>query len=135
MDVKLPDQNTIQRRTSKFYKGKRCTIWDNYQPSIKYVLQTSKKNWDDARFSCELRGMRLAQIRNEREWKEAQFAIQGQLVWIGASDRRNEGSWLYTDHSPVTFEKLIRPVNKKQPKNDCLGLSSTTKDEDCAAAN
>jgi hypothetical protein len=62
MDVnkKLAAKATIGRRTSKFFTGKRCTIWDNYQPSIKYVLNRARKNWDDAKFSCEVKGMKLA---------------------------------------------------------------------------
>jgi len=56
--------------------------------------------------------MRLAQIRNVRELKEAQAASEGQFVWIGASDRRKEGSWIFTDNTPVTFDRLIRPENK-----------------------
>jgi len=71
------------------------------------VYIDKKRRWVDAKSLCQLDGGELASIRNAREWQFVKGILTSSGVtsgvWLGGSDSTTEGTWVWTDYSPVTY--------------------------------
>ncbi|XP_041753901.2 C-type lectin domain family 4 member F-like [Coregonus clupeaformis] len=92
--------------------------WRRFNSSL-YYISTDKKNWEESRQDCLRRGADLV-IINSRE--EQVFVNGFWEVWIGLTDRDEEGVWNWVDGTLLTTGYWA----SGQP-NSHLGL-----DEDCA---
>lgn len=99
--------------------------------------------WADAEASCVQAGGHLAtpatlgraDAAHTLALAIAQYApatsrvIDGPLaVWLGASDAADEGTWVWVDGQPFTFEPMSAPWSETQPDDaggseDCLSFS------------
>nr|BAC54022.1 C-type lectin 1 [Anguilla japonica] len=87
------------------------------------------KNWREAEFYCMIRGGHLASVHSNVEYqflRELNKASdpQDSMFWIGLTDIRKEGTWVWSDGSAVDFTTW----NPGQP-DDWQG------NEDCVHAN
>ena len=87
-------------------KSGRCFLWGG----------NKKRSWDEAEEFCQKEGGHLASVTSEaiHEYiiKEKNRKGVGYL-WLGGSDKEEEGVWKWSDGSPWEFAKL----NKGEPRN------------------
>ncbi len=96
-------------------------------PSEGYSLCTQRRNWFGARRDCARQGGRLVVLEDPEEnqavgalfrpWSDGSF-------WIGLSDDKEEGTWLWLDGTPLEY----LPWGNGEPNDYGSG-------EDCAHSN
>jgi len=57
---------------------------------------------------CEAQGGDLASVHSEEEWQFVKGVLDNTpsnfyYVWLGGSDQKTEGTWVWTDGSSVTY--------------------------------
>ncbi|XP_042549904.1 CD209 antigen-like protein C [Dipodomys spectabilis] len=98
--------------------------WTFFQGNC-YFLSKTQGNWNYSVTACQEVGAQLVIIKSDDE--------QGFLVeiskhkhpsWIGFSDVRQEGNWLWLDGSPLTqrLMKYWKPDNSDSKGEDCAEL-------------
>ncbi|MEO1229853.1 MAG: lectin-like protein, partial [Myxococcota bacterium] len=100
---------------------------DGCLPLGDHLLCLSRRSWDDARVECAARGGRLVIIESEDENALLGPRVRehtNRVFWMGAHDRTEEGSFLWTDGSTLSFSAWAQG----EP-NDSGGA------EDCAQGN
>lgn len=69
-------------------------------------------SWDDAEEYCVNWGGHLASVQNEAEMKVIHKIIKAKkirgLVWIGASDKKQEKTWTWSDGSKWQYSNWDR---------------------------
>ncbi len=83
-------------------------------PTRCFVLVSTPRTWADARAFCIGLGGRLADVRNSTE-NQALIPLVGTnpSTWLGGSDAVTEGSWVWTDGVPFSFNAW----GENQPSN------------------
>ncbi|XP_044222248.1 CD209 antigen-like protein E [Thunnus albacares] len=66
-----------------------------------YLISTKSGSWEKGRKDCRARGADLVVIDSYEE-QEFLINITKQASWIGLSDREKEGTWKWTDGTPLT---------------------------------
>uniref|UniRef100_A0AAQ6IG33 C-type lectin domain-containing protein n=1 Tax=Anabas testudineus TaxID=64144 RepID=A0AAQ6IG33_ANATE len=98
-----------------------------------YYFSTSKSTWDQSRDDCRRGGGDLVKIDSREEQVENTF-------WIGLTDSKEEGKWLWVDDSPLNtslaFWSGTEPDNwpgKGPEGEDCarMGKKSGADDLKC----
>ncbi|XP_030289425.1 CD209 antigen-like protein E [Sparus aurata] len=71
-----------------------------------YYISSGKKSWDDSREDCRGRGADLVIVNS----KEEQMFINSKnlVVWIGLTDREEEGTWRWVDGSVLNSTAFWR---------------------------
>ncbi|RVE55535.1 hypothetical protein OJAV_G00235320 [Oryzias javanicus] len=89
-----------------------------------YYISTNKKSWQNSRNDCLGRGADLI-IIDSREENEFAGAFQKRL-WIGLSDRQNEGNWSWPDGSPLrkSFWQPWEPNGYSDRDEDCVEINN-----------
>ena len=73
-----------------------------------YRLFNEKKNWDDAERFCQSQhGGHLAAVTNQEI--HDYINSKGRDMWVGGTDRQNEGGWSWSDCSDWGFTKWRGP--------------------------
>uniref|UniRef100_A0A3Q1H6Y4 C-type lectin domain-containing protein n=1 Tax=Anabas testudineus TaxID=64144 RepID=A0A3Q1H6Y4_ANATE len=89
-----------------------------------YYFSTSGRSWEESRYFCRRRGGDLVKIDS----REEQMNFVDDHFWIGLTDVREEGKWLWVDGSPLdtslTFWSGTEPDDWKDEHPD---------GEDCAS--
>uniref|UniRef100_A0A8C7X5J2 C-type lectin domain-containing protein n=1 Tax=Oryzias sinensis TaxID=183150 RepID=A0A8C7X5J2_9TELE len=95
-----------------------------------YFFSEESKSWDEAREFCRARGADLVVIDSKEE-NTFLLAFRNQAVWIGLTDKAQEGTWKWVDGSPLTLQFW----EKDQPDNgggrvsygeeDCIQIRNT----------
>ncbi|XP_061551926.1 galactose-specific lectin nattectin-like isoform X2 [Phycodurus eques] len=109
-----------------------------------YIFVQQQRTFIDAEQICILRGGNLVSILDAKENALVLELIRDTLgdiqdTWIGQHDGVEEGTFLWTDGSPVDFGAYTAP----QPDNfngveDCVEISSQTEawnDDECTDVN
>ncbi|XP_071383522.1 CD209 antigen-like protein D [Centroberyx affinis] len=92
-----------------------------------YYVSNEMKTWEESRQDCLRRGAHLVIINSKEEQK---FLVGlNKRVWIGLTDREEEGTWTWVDGSPLTTAYWGRT----QP-DDGDGFTKVGT-EDCAELN
>ena len=72
-----------------------------------YRLFNEKKNWDDAENFCQgQHGGHLAAVTSQEI--HDYINSKGRDIWVGGTDRQNEGGWSWSDCSDWKFTKWRR---------------------------
>uniref|UniRef100_A0A3P9L118 C-type lectin domain-containing protein n=1 Tax=Oryzias latipes TaxID=8090 RepID=A0A3P9L118_ORYLA len=88
-----------------------------------YFFSVESKSWDEARKFCRAREADLMVI-NTNDEKTFLVAFRDKPVWIGLTDKVQEGTWKWVDGSPLTLF-----WGKNQPSD---GGGKIHGEEDCA---
>lgn len=79
----------------------------------------------DADLECQAKGGQLLSIHDQatQDWtKEQAFAIAGNDWWIGLNDLQQEGTFVWTDGSPVDFTAWNEGEPNNAGEEDCANL-------------
>ncbi|XP_043993648.1 C-type lectin domain family 4 member E-like isoform X1 [Gambusia affinis] len=79
--------------------------WERYRESC-YFFSTNKSSWTDSRRSCTDLGSDLVKIDSREEQMFLEIRLKetienNETFWIGLTDSKTEGSWLWPDSSPL----------------------------------
>uniref|UniRef100_A0A8C7X5V5 C-type lectin domain-containing protein n=1 Tax=Oryzias sinensis TaxID=183150 RepID=A0A8C7X5V5_9TELE len=99
-----------------------------------YFFSVESKSWDKAREFCRTTEADLVVI-NTNDEKTFLLAFRNQAVWIGLTDKAQEGTWKWVDGSPLTLVGWGWFWEKDQPDNgggrvsygeeDCIQIRNT----------
>ncbi|XP_071383519.1 C-type lectin domain family 4 member F-like [Centroberyx affinis] len=90
-----------------------------------YYVSNEMKTWEESRQDCLRRGAHLVIINSKEEQK---FLVGlNTRVWIGLTDREEEGTWTWVDGSPLTTAYW----GQTQPDNGDNIRQSSVRTEDC----
>ncbi|XP_071399625.1 CD209 antigen-like protein E [Centroberyx affinis] len=67
-----------------------------------YFISTEQKNWEKSRQACADRQSHLMIVNSKEE--EDILDILNRRVWIGLTDREQEGTWKWVDGTSLTIE-------------------------------
>uniref|UniRef100_A0A3P9MCG5 C-type lectin domain-containing protein n=1 Tax=Oryzias latipes TaxID=8090 RepID=A0A3P9MCG5_ORYLA len=117
-------QKTMDHTRVKYVPGKTgCPAeWTRFGSSC-YFFSAESKSWDEAREFCRAREADLMVI-NTNDEKTFLVAFRDKPVWIGLTDKVQEGTWKWVDGSPLTLF-----WGKNQPSD---GGGKIHGEEDCA---
>ncbi|XP_047434305.1 asialoglycoprotein receptor 2-like [Mugil cephalus] len=84
-----------------------------------YYISLEKKSWKESRSYCQQRNADLV-IINSREEQEFTRRFRKEM-WIGLTDREEEGIWKWVDGTPLTtrFWGRDEPNSHKGRDEDC----------------
>ncbi|XP_029022721.1 C-type lectin domain family 4 member E-like isoform X2 [Betta splendens] len=94
--------------------------WDQHGGSC-YYFSSDKLTWDQSRSDCKRRGADLVQINSEEEQRFLDNKVGRKMTyfldwfWIGLTDSKEEGRWLWVDDSPLNTSLSF--WDKNQPDN------------------
>ncbi|XP_027142896.1 CD209 antigen-like protein C isoform X3 [Larimichthys crocea] len=86
-----------------------------------YYFLTNNLTWSDSRDECRQRGGDLVKIDSVEEQSFLQHRLKEKMIypedrhWIGLTDSKTEGTWLWTDGSPLN--KSLTFWSKREPDN------------------
>ena len=107
--------------------GDRCYLWSD-----------EKSNWKDAEEFCKKKGGHLASVTSEA----VDTYIAGEKekrrlrnLWIGGSDKENQGVWKWTDGSPWNFTNWYKDQPNSRGASNCLRYINDKKEWDDAPCN
>ncbi|XP_053386669.1 C-type lectin lectoxin-Lio3-like [Mercenaria mercenaria] len=82
-----------------------------------YRLVLEKMNWDAAKEHCQDLGGRLADIKSQEEEEFVERFVSGvnNQLWLGATDRESEGTFLWQDGTSIS-DAYVK-WGKNQPDN------------------
>uniref|UniRef100_UPI0037E71677 C-type lectin domain family 4 member E-like n=1 Tax=Semicossyphus pulcher TaxID=241346 RepID=UPI0037E71677 len=102
----------LERLQSLSGQKKTCPSgWKMFRCSC-YLFSTQSSSWEESRQDCSDREADLVIIDSSEEQEFLSKTIK-QDSWIGLSDRDNEGTWKWTDDTPLTLKFWW----SKQPDN------------------
>lgn len=102
-------------------------VADGCLPLGDHLLCLSRRSWDDARVECAQRGGRLVIMETEVENATVSARVRehtNRAFWIAATDRDEEGTFLWTDGSTLAYDAWA----ENEPNDFGSG-------EDCAQGN
>ncbi|XP_045910186.1 CD209 antigen-like protein C isoform X2 [Micropterus dolomieu] len=122
----------LDRLRSLSKQKKTCpTGWRMFSCTC-YLLSTKSETWEKGREDCKGRGADLVVIDSSEE-QEFLTKVINQDTWIGLNDIENEGTWKWTDGTPLTLSYWFT----RQPDNgdgdpqwgeeDCAHIRADTK--------
>ncbi|XP_054911274.1 type-2 ice-structuring protein-like isoform X2 [Poeciliopsis prolifica] len=95
-----------------------------------YYFSSTKSSWTDSRRSCINRGSDLVKIDSREEQMFLEVRLRGLMeddedkFWIGLTDSKTEGKWLWMDGSPL--DKSLSFWSQNEPDNwkneDCVRM-------------
>ncbi|XP_054911171.1 C-type lectin domain family 4 member E-like [Poeciliopsis prolifica] len=95
-----------------------------------YYFSSTKSSWTDSRRFCINRGSDLVKIDSREEQMFLEVRLRGLMeddedkFWIGLTDSKTEGKWLWMDGSPL--DKSLSFWSLKEPDNwrneDCVRM-------------
>ena len=89
-----------------------------------YLYKNTKETWDDALAVCQSMNSYLAEFTTESELKFIGGLLGGVVGWTGATDRNNEGTFVYQHskrHVPQKFWAKGEP-NDKGGNENCVEM-------------
>ncbi|XP_038151962.1 uncharacterized protein LOC119790490 [Cyprinodon tularosa] len=131
----LKEENEALRRNfSEEMRLNNRPEWERYQGKC-YKFNTRKSSWTESRDSCRRLGGDLVKIDNRDEQVFLEIRLRDWMeesedkFWIGLTDSKKEGRWLWADGSPLneslTFWSKGQPNdgNKRNPAGeDCVRM-------------
>ena len=106
----------IEKESAELEGEEVVEYWEGH----KYELYTRKKTWQDADTYCRGRGGHLASIKSEKEQREISMTSLGDPVWVGGSDKTEEGTWTWTDGSNFSFTNWEAGYGNNGEDSNCM---------------
>uniref|UniRef100_A0A671UBJ7 C-type lectin domain-containing protein n=1 Tax=Sparus aurata TaxID=8175 RepID=A0A671UBJ7_SPAAU len=108
-----------------------CNLFKQNGPQC-YYYSTDKLIWEQAREKCRRDGADLVKIESEDE--QVEHTADEDKFWIGLTDSVTEGTWLWTDGTPLnkslTFWGKGQPDNLKEGNangQDCVRMGEISR--------
>ncbi|XP_030268692.1 C-type lectin domain family 4 member E-like [Sparus aurata] len=138
---KLIDENAAMRKNITAEPCGKCQEgWEQNGPQC-YYFSTDKLIWEQARERCRRDGADLVKIESEDEQSFLMQKLRDKITktedrfWIGLTDSVTEGTWLWTDGTPLnkslTFWRKGEPDNWTEVNNtqyvngeDCVRMGT-----------
>ncbi|XP_068560738.1 CD209 antigen-like [Cebidichthys violaceus] len=116
----------MDRRQRWCKQKKTCPEgWRMFRCSC-YLLSTRSDSWEKSRKDCRDKGADLVIIDSLEEQKFLSSIIDRHRIWIGLSDRDDEGTWKWIDGTPLTeaYWDLDEPNNGggDHGEEDCVEI-------------
>ncbi|XP_063408183.1 C-type mannose receptor 2-like [Mytilus trossulus] len=114
--------------------------WQMYEPVLNcppdwnlfegncYFFSQDEKSWDDAKVYCVEQQSMLVEVmsENENNFLKGKAAEHQSSFWIGATDTKTEGVWLWgTSQTVVTFTDWNKPPDNHRGNQDCVQLQNS----------
>nr|XP_034344807.1 CD209 antigen-like protein E [Arvicanthis niloticus] len=101
--------------------------WTLFQGNC-YFFSTFQKNWMESAAACKDMGAQLVVIKSNEEQSFLQRTSKKKIdFWMGLSDAKEEGQWLWVDGSPLLFN-FRKYWSAGEPNNhdneDCAVISN-----------
>ncbi|XP_042620388.1 C-type lectin domain family 4 member M-like isoform X1 [Cyprinus carpio] len=90
--------------------------------SGRFFISTELKSWSDSRQYCRDRGADLL-IINTEEKQRFISSLVSERVWIGLSDREQEGIMKWVDNSPLKQGFWLKGEPNNTDNEDCIELN------------
>jgi hypothetical protein len=83
-----------------------------------YAVITDKVSWHVAKDKCARMGGQLAVVPDAKTWEFIK-GLTKTKVWLGATDEKVEGEWVWVDGTKVTFTSWVagNPSNTNGSEN------------------
>ena len=99
----------------------KLSAWHNAAPfrGSRYKLFHEQLTWHEARDRCVKMGGHLAIVRGEEEMRFLTSLVSSTKLdsaWLGATDEREEGHWVWVDGTEMRYEHW--DARAAQPNND-----------------
>ncbi|XP_060909344.1 CD209 antigen-like protein E isoform X1 [Labrus mixtus] len=124
----------LERLQTLSKQKKTCpTGWKMFRCSC-YLFSTHTKTWEGSRQDCRDNGADLVVVDSFEEQEFLTNNIKAD-TWIGLSDRDNEGTWKWTDDTPLTrgYWRAGQPDNgggdPRWGEEDCVHFGAGKKKE------
>ena len=132
LKTQVADGALVIQLETNLYEGEGWVETVTYTGvSKEYVLVDDKKTWEEAEVYCQNQGGHLASIVTEKEENEVLYLAAGdydstywsyvdsQAVWVGGTDKDEEGSWKWSDDSSWIFPgKLAKDFGSNGNEDD-----------------
>ncbi|XP_052762301.1 low affinity immunoglobulin epsilon Fc receptor-like [Mya arenaria] len=106
--------------------------WTKFQTSC-YQYFANQSFWDEAKRACEDDNAQLVSITSQEEYNFVHSYIQEAnvgAIWIGASDRRVEGSWTWISGEKWDYKRFAEGEPNGGRKTNCLIMRNNSGWED-----
>lgn len=91
--------------------------WESFHGKC-YFFSKSQRNWNDSVTACQEVEAQLVIIDNDEEKSFLQqMSKKKGCTWMGLSDIKQEGKWVWMDGSPLRLS-FMKYWNKGEPNND-----------------
>jgi parallel beta-helix repeat protein len=104
-DSQLQKGNDLSREVYSQYKTtldiSKATSFNNHY--YQFYDQVFDLSWDDAKILCELNGGHLVTISSQEENDFVNMLAEWNVIWIGFTDERIEGTWEWITNESVTY--------------------------------
>ena len=77
--------------------------WEEFEGRCFLWVRNNKTSWDAAENFCQNEGGHLASVTSKEDQAYMLDRVGRKPVWIGATDRKREGFWEWTDCIPFNF--------------------------------
>ncbi|XP_026072230.1 CD209 antigen-like protein D [Carassius auratus] len=94
----------------------------NKKGLVNLFMSTELKSWSDSRQYCRDRGADLV-IINTEEKQRFISSLVSERVWIGLSDRENEGNMRWVDNSPLKQGFWFKGEPNNANNEDCIEMN------------
>ena len=85
-------------------------------------VRNNKTKWNAAEGFCQNEGGHLASVTTKKVQAYMLDQVNQNPVWIGATDRKREGSWEWTDYSPFNFTGWASGEPNMKEAENCAEL-------------
>ena len=96
--------------------------WEKFEGHC-YLWSQDEKSWLEAEDTCQSHGGHLASMKDKKTYD---FVLgKGARIWIGGTDRVEEGKWVWTDCSPWDYTQGWKKgePNSYDGDEDCIEMS------------
>ncbi|XP_053533492.1 C-type lectin domain family 4 member M [Ictalurus punctatus] len=97
------ERDQLQNKNNEFQKKLENLGWISFTSKL-YYISTEKKSWTESREDCRKRGADLVIINSKEEQEFVDNVSENKCygVYIGLTNRDNEGVWKWVDGTSMT---------------------------------
>ena len=96
---------------------------DRKDKILEFNLFTASKTWPAAEAHCQSEGGHLPSVMSREEQRKVAVVAAGNKVWLGGSDKDEEGVWRWTDGSPWNYTNWEPNNGQSGDTYNCVLLS------------
>ena len=101
--------------------------WEEFEGKCFLWVRNNKTSWDAAEKFCQNQGGHLVSVTSKGVQDYMLDRVGRNPVWIGATDRKREGSWEWSDCSHFNFTGWATGEPSRKGTENCLQLHRAEK--------